>query len=148
VLDYPDGNRTAQDGLEAARLGLDRLPDVAVKTTCGHVQEDADALPGVDQGSRGVEDGPVDLIALAFSPPVALLNVHRPPRCIKVVERRQPLLNVDAGPELGGRADNDPRQAVVGSLEQAEARFTRLRFVNETDFVGRDATRGELALQV
>ena len=34
-------------------LGLDRLPDVAVKTTCGHVQEDADALPGVDHGSRG-----------------------------------------------------------------------------------------------
>jgi len=77
-----------------------------------------------------------------------MLNVHGPPRCIKVVERRQPLLNVDAGPELGGRADNDPGQAVVGSLEQAEARFTRLRFVNETDFVGRDAARGELALQV
>jgi len=30
VLDDPDGNRTAQDGLEAARLGLDRLDGSAI----------------------------------------------------------------------------------------------------------------------
>jgi len=75
-------------------------------------------------------------------------EIHWPPRSIQVVERRQPLLNVDAGPELGGRPDNDPCQAVVGSLEQAEARLACLRFVDEADLMGWDAARGELELQV
>jgi hypothetical protein len=30
VLDHPDGNRPAQDGLEAACLGLDRLDGSAI----------------------------------------------------------------------------------------------------------------------
>ena len=77
-----------------------------------------------------------------------MLQIHRPPRRIQMMEGRQPLLDVHAGPELSGRADNDPRQTVVGGLEEAETCLTGLRLVNETDFVRWDAARGELVLQV
>jgi len=65
-----------------------------------------------------------------------------------MVEGRQSLLDVHASPELGGRADDDPRDPIVGGLEEMETRLARLRFVHEANLMGRDAARGELALQV
>ena len=77
-----------------------------------------------------------------------MLNIHGPPRCVKVVDGRQPLLDVDASSELGGRADYDPGQPVVSGLEEAETCLARLRLVDEADRVGRNAAHGELALQI
>src|SRR5258708_9033788 len=60
-----------------------------------------------------------------------MLEIHWPPRSIQVVERRQPLLDGHAVPKLGGRADDDPREPIVGGLEEMEPCLTRLRLVDK-----------------
>ena len=73
ILDDPDGNRPAQNGLEAAGLGLDCLEHVSVEAARSQVHEDTNARSRVDHRPRGVEYRPVDLVALPNSATIALL---------------------------------------------------------------------------
>jgi len=57
-----------------------------------------------------------------------MLDVHRAPGRIRVVQRGQTLLHVCPGAQLLGRADQHPHLAIIGVLEEAGPRLT-LRFV-------------------
>jgi hypothetical protein len=115
ILYHAHGQRPTQDGFEPPSLGLDRLEYVAIEAAGGEVHKDANARSRVDHRPRGVEYRAVQHVALPDAPAVALLQVHRPPRSIKVVQSCQALLDIDASAELGGRADDHPRQPIVGS---------------------------------
>jgi hypothetical protein len=73
ILDHSDRDRSAQDGLETARFGLDRLPHVPIETALGDVQKMRMPAPGSMSAPLGVEHRSIDFVALPKPAAFALL---------------------------------------------------------------------------
>ena len=71
--------------MDEARLRLKRLPHVGIERTLGYVTENLDFFV---------------FVTLAQNPPLALLNIARAPRGVKMMERGQPALDVGARAHL------------------------------------------------
>ena len=78
-------------------------------------------------------------VSLALGTSVALLQIGRTPRNIEVVDRYGPLLGSDSRTELLRRTEEDAHLAGVHRCEEVFACFVGRRFLNEADFMRRDA---------
>ena len=72
----------------------------------------------------------------------------RPPRCIQVMKRGEPSLNISAGPHLLGRSEQYPYTTGVHSVEEQFLRYVTIGVMDKRDLACGDARSDELRTDI
>ena len=119
--------------VDEAGLCFERLPHVGVEGPFGDVAVDLNLFIRV---------------ALAQNPAFPLLDIARSPRCIQVMERDEPSLNIRAGAHLLGRSEQYAYSPRVHRIEKQLLGRVRLGVMDERDLAGGNARVDELRTDI
>ena len=133
VLGFPGICISVHDRVYKRRLALQIVPHSGIKGLFGYISEYFNLF--------------ID-IALTQDASLALLDVARPPRCVKVVERVKTFLRIHSDAHLAGAADEDANLAVVHIIEKLVLFILGIGIVDKGDFLCGNAAQHKLTLYV